>query len=110
MSKHIDTIENSADKSTAPLAFDEGDYKAHLDNSDLTEAEKAKVIETLQTLWNIMSAFVDMGWGLDNMRLFFPELFNHTANEKFAPDSSTLLDSKNTPKEISVNNIKEGKQ
>lgn len=108
MSKHVDTTENSADKSTAPLAFDADDYKTCLNDTDLSDAQK---VELLQNLWHIMSAFVDMGWGVDNISLFFPELFNKAAAEEFALDSSLLLDSEDSTKELAKNNAtKEGEE
>lgn len=94
--------------STQPLKFNADEYKDCLNDTDLSEAQKT---ELLQNLWHIMSAFVDMGWGVDNISLFFPELFNKAAAEEFALDSSTLLDSKDTPKELAENNsIKEGEK
>ena len=96
----------NANKNSAiqPLKFDANDYKSCLEDTDLSEAQKA---ELLQNLWHIMSAFVDMGWGVDNISLFFPELFNKVATEEFALDSSLLLDSKGAPKELAENNATE---
>lgn len=31
-------------------------------------------IEYLRTLWNIMCAFIDLGWGVDSIHLVLPEL------------------------------------
>jgi len=31
--------------------------------------------ELLQTLWNIMGIFVDIGWGVDSVQVILPELF-----------------------------------
>jgi hypothetical protein len=33
-----------------------------------------EAIEFLRTLWNIMCAFVDIGWGVDSIHFAFPEL------------------------------------
>lgn len=68
----------------APV-LDVDDYLDDLDDQDLSEEQK---IELLETLWNIMAAFVDIGWGVDNVQLVFPELFNQVAQ-----DSQKLLDS-----------------
>ncbi len=35
-----------------------------------------EAIEFLRTLWNIMCAFVDLGWGEDSIHFAFPELAN----------------------------------
>lgn len=37
------------------------------------ESEEAAA-EFLRTLWNIMCAFVDLGWGVDSIQLVFAEL------------------------------------
>lgn len=42
-----------------------------LDDLDITEAQK---LELLSTLWWIMAAFVDMGWGVDSVQYAIPEL------------------------------------
>ena len=97
----------SNDVDITTLKFDADDYQICLDGADLSEAQK---IELLQNLWHIMSAFVDMGWGVDNISLFFPELFNKAASEEFALDSSTLLDSKDAPKELAENKNIHSKQ
>ena len=33
-----------------------------------------EAIEFLRTLWSIMCAFVDLGWGVDSIHFAFPEL------------------------------------
>ncbi len=44
-----------------PAAFDAAKYEAMLDESDLSEAQKR---EFLETLWQIMVQFVDLGFGV----------------------------------------------
>ncbi|MCG7931813.1 MAG: hypothetical protein N0C88_08680 [Candidatus Thiodiazotropha lotti] len=41
-------------------------YREHIKDLDLSEEEQS---ELLNTLWNIMAAFVDMGFGLDSIQL-----------------------------------------
>lgn len=48
----------------ASLSFDAQKYMHHADGLDLTDAQK---IEFLRTLWTIMSAFVDLGFGVDSV-------------------------------------------
>ena len=60
------------------LGFHPADYEGYLSEIDLTE-EQAH--ELLQTLWNIMSIFVDIGWGVDTVQLILPELFDEVAND-----------------------------
>ena len=52
-----------------PLKLDPDDYRADLAEFDLTKEQQD---ELLQTLWNIMSMMVDLGWGLDSVQLFSP--------------------------------------
>lgn len=49
--------------SVRPLAF--------LDDTNLSEAQK---IELLQTLWSIMSAFVDLAFGTDPVQQALPSI------------------------------------
>lgn len=43
------------------LSFDYEEYAPYLEDSDLTEEQKR---EFLETLWNIMVSFVDLGFGI----------------------------------------------
>ena len=47
------------------------EYLAHLDDTNLSEAQK---IELLQTLWPIMSAFVDLAFGTDPVQQALPSI------------------------------------
>jgi|GEM_PF-3614173 len=66
------------ERSTAPLELDPKDYTEHLSAFDLTEDQER---ELLQTLWHIMSIFVDIGWGVDTVQIILPELFGEVATE-----------------------------
>lgn len=44
--------------------FDPADYLSYMDDLDIPEEEK---IEFLRTLWNIMAAFVNWGFGVDSV-------------------------------------------
>lgn len=46
-------------------------YLPKIKEYEITDAQKA---ELLHTLWNIMSAFVDLGWDLNSIPEFLPEL------------------------------------
>lgn len=46
-------------------------YKGHMADTDLTEEQQA---EFLQTLWSIMKAFVDLGFDVNSIQSFMPEL------------------------------------
>ena len=66
------------------------DYKEELAELKLNEAQAQ---ELLQTLWNIMAAFVDLGWGVDGVQAVLPDLFENTSH-----DSKRLIDSIDTEK------------
>ncbi len=65
------------------LVFDPEQYVDDFDELDLSNKQH---IEFLQSLWHIMSTFVDIGWGVESVQLFLPELF-----EKAGQDSDKLL-------------------
>jgi len=45
------------------------EYLVYLDHTNLSEAQK---IELLQTLWSIISAFVDLSFGIDPVQQMLP--------------------------------------
>lgn len=51
------------------------------------ESEEA-AIEFLRTLWNIMCAFVDLGWGVDSIHFALPELAKISSLDSAAQVSS----------------------
>ncbi len=53
------------------LPFDAEKYKGFKEVSDLTEEQQ---VEFLQTLWSMMKAFVDLGFGVNSIQSFIPEL------------------------------------
>ena len=64
---------------SAPPDFDFEDYRDELKDFDLTD-EQAE--EILHTLWNMMSAMVDLGWGVDTVQIVLPELFVKACNSE----------------------------
>ena len=81
----------------SPATPDLDTFRQDLTELDLTD-EQAK--ELLQTLWHIMSMFVDIGWGVDSVQQLLPDLYKN-----LAPDSRELLDSKGDADDAA---IKEG--
>lgn len=65
------TPEATAPSSPAPV-FDPARYRPML--SDLTEEKDEDAEALLHTLWNIMRTFVELGWGVDSVQRFLPEL------------------------------------
>jgi len=51
--------------------FEEEKYLPELENADLTDEQKS---ELLQALWSIMKTFVDLGFGVNSIHRFLPEL------------------------------------
>ncbi len=86
---HDETIINTSTtkNNVASLKFEPDDYRHHLNDFDLTEDQQN---ELLQTLWSIMNTMVDIGWGVDTVQMFFPDIFANVA-----PDSEKLVESKN---------------
>ena len=64
--KEAETVPNTALLETLPL--DVKKYQSHMEEFDLTEEQKA---ELLETLWSIMAAFVDLGFGTDAVQYLF---------------------------------------
>lgn len=67
-------VEDRAGAGTLPL--DVAKYREHVDDLDLTEAQKA---ELLRTLWWIMATFVDLGFRVDSVQVLLPA-FNEAAS------------------------------
>ena len=65
------------------------DYLDELDGEDLTEAQK---MELLETLFNIMKAFVDIGYDMEPVNKLIADF------EKCASDSPDLINYKNSEK------------
>jgi len=84
------TISPTDSNSGAPISFAAEDYRHHLRKLDLSEDQKD---ELLKTLWHIMSTFVDIGWGVDTVQMFLPELFDQSGQSSLADDSQDALDS-----------------
>ncbi len=90
-------VPNKAPAPANDNGFNPDDYLADLEAFDLSEAQKR---ELLQTLWNIMCAFVDIGWGVDTVQHIFPELFavdnfNKAGSQPIQPHGSVGEQNKN---------------
>jgi len=72
----------SIDPSEQGITIDYSLYEHYLENSDLSEDQKK---EFLDTLWQMVTAFVDMGFGVHPIQ---------QAKEATAVDSPTGLESK----------------
>jgi hypothetical protein len=57
-----------SEKSVGALPLDVKKYQSHLEDFDMTEEQK---LELLETLWSIMAAFVDLGFGIDAVQYIF---------------------------------------
>jgi hypothetical protein len=55
---------NSQPETLGMLPFEAAEYLEYVDDLELTEAQK---VEFLRTLWTIMSAFVELGFGVDSV-------------------------------------------
>lgn len=65
MDKELQTFNDAGQpRPIGLLTFDAAEYLQYLEDMPLTEAQK---VEFLQTLWTIMAAFVNYGWGVDSV-------------------------------------------
>lgn len=60
---------NLSYRETLPLDIER--YRRYLDGMNLSEAQTA---EMLRALWSILSAFVDLGFGVDSAHLARPQV------------------------------------
>lgn len=92
--------DNSAgadDHATPSACLDTDLYRDDLRELSLSKAQED---ELLQTLWNIMSIFVDIGWGADTVQIVLPELFADVAqNSAKLPESEDHLECNGTERE-----------
>jgi hypothetical protein len=71
-----DTALVPVEERAGTLPLDVAKYREHVDDLDLTEAQKA---ELLRTLWWIMATFVDLGFRVDSVQYLLPA-FNEAAS------------------------------
>lgn len=69
--KEGDTLVVDRSPISGPSAFDAEEYLPYVAEFDLTEKQAS---ELLATLWEIMKAFVDLGFGVDSIHEFLPAL------------------------------------
>ena len=55
-----------------PLKLEHADYYNELDESAYTLEEKNAMLEAL---WSFMCTLVNLGWGVESIQYFLPELF-----------------------------------
>lgn len=65
----VDPVPSPATRNTLP--FDAQTYWHYLDGLDISDEQRAALLETL---WNIMSTFVDIAFGLDPVQQVIPAL------------------------------------
>jgi hypothetical protein len=72
--------------------LDAAKYMAELEDCELSEAQKA---ELLQTLWFIMATFVDWGFGVDSVTRALPALadFSSSAESDALEETGRTQDS-----------------
>ena len=77
------TAMSSEEEFIPPLRLDPGKYREHMEDFDLSDEQQHKLLETL---WNIMRTFVEIGFGLDSV-----QMFSSPPNEKAGTDSGNRL-------------------
>ena len=58
------TVNPEQSQANSNLAFDADKYLAHVEDFEMTEAQK---VEFLRALWDIMSTFVRLGFGVESV-------------------------------------------
>lgn len=86
----------AVDKSPA-LTIDYELYEQYLDDSDLSEAQKR---EFLETLWNIIVSFVDLGFGVHPLQQAASDKCEQNQNltDFFPLESGNMVEYRNNPK------------
>ena len=67
------------EQSVGVLPLDVKKYQSHLEDFDMTEEQK---LELLETLWSIMAAFVDLGFGRDSVQCIFQSFGSNSLNSE----------------------------
>ncbi|MEO1015188.1 MAG: hypothetical protein AAFX08_08370 [Pseudomonadota bacterium] len=93
-----------SDSGRSRLEFDYQKYAHHLGDVDMSEAEKR---EYLQTLWNILEQFVDMGFGVHSAGPF-GDVENNPA--KLAPEAADRVHCKNRKNDIDEEDAPPGRK
>lgn len=93
-------FQSAADEAYSHLPpFDPADYKDEMAGFDLTEQQQE---EFLRTLWHIMAAFVDLGWGISSLQNVLPGLAQLSENCEIQEieDNITAEDFNGTARDI----------
>lgn len=61
-----------------PLHLNPEEYRHALADLEISPAQQD---ELLHALWHIISTFVDIGWGVDTVRIVLPELFENAGSD-----------------------------
>lgn len=92
------TSETGATKDWPALQLDVEYYQAFLDDADIPDEQKKELIETL---WNIVVTFVDLGFGIEPVQQAIEAGQNHT-QEKILSESDLVKQTKQTDKITSI--------
>jgi hypothetical protein len=65
-------------------SFDATKYMAHVEEFDMTDEQK---VEFLRTLWSIMAAFVNLGFGVDSVLPLLTQQAQSTKHDLIPPQA-----------------------
>ncbi len=71
------------------LGFDAARYWSYLEGIEASDAQKAALLETL---WSIMSRFVEIGFGVDPVQTVIPALIRAAIEEEQAEETAARVD------------------
>ena len=72
------SVKGCASSSPSHMTLNPDEFRHHLEDLNISVEEEN---ELLQSLWHIMSMMVDLGWGVDNINIMLPELFNRESED-----------------------------
>ena len=84
--KTVDDLHDEVDEALPICGFDPDRYRVHLSDIEIDQAQQD---ELLRVLWEMMSTMVNIGWGVDNVQLVLPELFNEAHEVDARPSKTT---------------------
>ena len=72
------SISDTNQKGVISNDFNPDEYRHHLESLNLTKEQEDEI---LTALYHIMSTFVQIGWGVENVQYFLPDLFENVSKE-----------------------------
>jgi hypothetical protein len=85
-------LENRGHGDTPPLDIER--YRRYLDGMNLSETQER---EMLQALWSVLSAFVDLAFGVDSVHLARPQVKDEAEASSHTDNAAEPIESAHQP-------------